>query len=118
MKITPSDIALLAGLLLTFLNIIDRGHMMKMRTQKPHKELEIKVAKLETELEKVERMLNNDNTPRIENLEDGGRIIIKSMGALLSHAIDGNNISEMQRAREELNEYLLGGGANGHHRFN
>ena len=49
----------------------------------------------------------NDNK-RIENLEEGGRVLLKSLGALLSHGIDGNNVDEMKLAREELNEYLIG----------
>ena len=35
------------------------------------------------------------------------RLMIKSLQALSEHAIDGNNIAQLQKSVENLNEYLL-----------
>ena len=105
-KITPNDLVLYFGLLLTILNIIDRVTLLREKAKSPQKEMEHRLTQLEDKVEKLSAYATNDNT-RIENLEEGGRVLLKSLGALLSHGIDGNNIQEMKLAREELNEYLI-----------
>lgn len=106
MKITPNDLVLYFGLLLTILNIVDRATLLREKAKSPQKEMEHRLTQLEDKVEKLSTYATNDNT-RIENLEEGGRVLLKSLGALLSHGIDGNNIQEMKLAREELNEYLI-----------
>jgi hypothetical protein len=106
MKITPQDLVLYFGLILTILNIIDRSSLLKEKAQAPQKEMEIRINALEDKVDRLNTYLTSDNA-RIENLEEGGRVLLKSLGALLSHGIDGNNVQEMKLAREELNEYLI-----------
>lgn len=106
MKITPQDLVLFFGLILTVLNIIDRSSLLKEKAKAPQKEMEIRINALEDKVDRLSTFLTNDNA-RIENLEEGGRVLLKSLGALLGHGIDGNNIQEMKMAREELNEYLI-----------
>jgi hypothetical protein len=106
MKITPQDLVLYFGLILTILNIIDRSSLLKEKAKAPQKEMEIRINALEDKVDRLNTYLSNDNA-RIENLEEGGRVLLKSLGALLSHGIDGNNVQEMKAAREELNEYLI-----------
>ena len=106
MKITPQDLVLYFGLILTILNIIDRSSLLKEKAKAPQKEMEIRINALEDKVDRLNTYLTNDNA-RIENLEEGGRVLLKSLGALLSHGIDGNNVQEMKAAKEELNEYLI-----------
>ena len=106
MKITPQDLVLYFGLILTLLNIIDRSSLLKEKAKAPQKEMEIRINSLEEKVDRLNTYLTNDNA-RIENLEEGGRVLLKSLGALLSHGIDGNNVQEMKAAKEELNEYLI-----------
>ena len=105
-KITPNDLVLYFGLLLTILNIIDRVTLLREKAKSPQKEMEHRLTQLEDKVEKLSTYATSDNA-RIENLGEGGRVLLKSLGALLSHGIDGNNIQEMKLAREELNEYLI-----------
>ena len=106
MNFTPSDLVLYFGLILTALNIIDRTSILKEKASTPFKQLEARVDALEEKVQSMDGKLKNDNY-RIENLEDGGRVLLESMGALLNHAIDGNNTDEMKKARNKLNEYLI-----------
>lgn len=106
MKMTPEGIALFIVVIMNITSIIERSLGFKDRADKPHKELEEKVDRLDDEIQEIKNKLKNDNW-RIEQLEEGGRVLLKSMGALLTHGIDGNNIEEMKLAREELNEYLI-----------
>lgn len=102
---TVSDIVLIVGLILTVLNIINIALMFKDRANKPYKDHEDRIDKLENEVDNIKRDINNSHK-RIVDLEKGTTVLIRSMGALLSHGIEGNNTNEMVARREELNSYL------------
>ena len=106
LKITPADLVLYGGLLLTILNIIDRSTILKEKTEKPRKEMEERVDSLDGRITDIENKLKNYDY-RVIQLEDGVKVLLRSMSALLSHSIDGNNLDEMKDARDDLNEYLI-----------
>lgn len=106
MKITPSDLVLYFGLLLTILNIIDRSSILKEKAAAPHKDLVEKVTILEGRVTDAENKMKNYDY-RVVQLEEGVKVLLKSMGALLSHSIDGNNMDEMKEAMDDLNSYLI-----------
>lgn len=41
------------------------------------------------------------------NMKSTNKVIIESLQALTSHAIDGNNIQELKDAKKSLDEYLI-----------
>ena len=94
------------GLVLTILNIIERVILLKDKAKQPHLQHEQRINALESEVKNIEDKLNDDSE-RIAELEMGTRVLMKSIGALLSHGIDGNNTDEMRVAREELNDFLI-----------
>ncbi len=60
-----------------------------------------------------EEMLDNDNK-RIKELEreqremkEAQQVLMKSMLALMSHAIDGNHTEDLRLARDDMQNYLL-----------
>lgn len=57
-------------------------------------------------LKKHTEMLDNDNK-RLKELEESNKIMMQSMLALMSHAIDGNHKVELEKARNDLQEYLI-----------
>lgn len=61
---------------------------------------------LEDRLEVVDRKLANDSK-RLEAIEGGDRVSQRALLALLSHGIDGNNLKQMQDARDELQSHLI-----------
>ena len=54
----------------------------------------------------VDRKLNRDND-RLGDMEIGNRATMHALLALLDHGIDGNNIKQMQDAKEELQNHLI-----------
>lgn len=54
----------------------------------------------------VDRKLKRDNE-RLSSIEDGNRATQRALLALLAHGIDGNNIKQMQDAKETLENYLI-----------
>jgi phosphopantothenate synthetase len=61
---------------------------------------------LEVWREKVDDKLNNGDT-RMTEIEKGDRAAQRALLALLDHGIDGNNIKQMQAAKEELQNHLI-----------
>jgi hypothetical protein len=54
----------------------------------------------------VDQKLNRDND-RLGEIEKGDRATQRALLALLDHGIDGNNIEQMQHAKEELQNHLI-----------
>ena len=54
----------------------------------------------------VDGKLDRDND-RLESIEEGNRASQRALLALLDHGIDGNNIRQMQDAKEILQNHLI-----------
>lgn len=106
MNVHIDDIVLAIGVILTVLNIIERVILFKDKAKQPHLQHEQRIVAVESEVKHIKDKLNDDSQ-RITELEMGTRVLMKSIGALLTHGIDGNNTDEMKLAREELNDYLI-----------
>ena len=61
---------------------------------------------LETWRKEVDSKLDRDHK-RFEHLDEGTRVTQRALLALLDHGIDGNNISQMQSAKEALQNHLI-----------
>lgn len=57
-------------------------------------------------MKRHQEMLDNDNK-RLKELEDSNKVIMKSLLALMSHELDGNHRTQLQEARDDLQEYLI-----------
>ena len=62
--------------------------------------------KVEKHLEEVDGFLARDKK-RLDSLDEGNRATQRALLALLDHGIDGNNITQMQHAKEELQNHLI-----------
>lgn len=61
---------------------------------------------LEEWREEVDRKLLRDHD-RLQAIDNGNRVTQRALLALLDHGIDGNNIEQMQHAKEELQSHLI-----------
>lgn len=60
----------------------------------------------EKRIKACEDKLNRDHT-RFENIDSSNRVTQQALLALLDHGIDGNNIEQMQHAKDKLQEHLI-----------
>lgn len=74
--------------------------------KKPETTQNDRLTKLEVRMDSVEGFLTNDNR-RLNTIERGNRVTQEALLALLSHAIDGNNIDDLKSARKSLQTYLM-----------
>ena len=65
----------------------------------PNEEQNRRLTDLERWKESVDKKLDNDH--------ESNRVTQQALLALLDHGIDGNNIKQMQQAKEELQMHLL-----------
>jgi hypothetical protein len=72
----------------------------------PNAKQDDRLTALETWREEVDAKLAHDHD-RFESLDRGNRVTQRALLALLDHGIDGNNIEQMQHAKEELQNHLI-----------
>lgn len=65
-----------------------------------------RIKKLEDDVEEIKEKLTADHD-RFEAVDKGNRVTQRALLALLDHGIDGNNIEQMQHAKEELQNHLI-----------
>lgn len=71
----------------------------KRRKNQPVNNLEAKVDEHEEKLKK--------DYARLNELENGNRIMMRAMMALLSHDINGNSTEKLKESLDEIQQYLI-----------
>lgn len=61
---------------------------------------------LEKRMDAVDKKLASDQR-HFDSIDAGNRVTQLALLALLDHGIDGNNIDQMQHAKEELQNHLI-----------
>lgn len=72
----------------------------------PSEQQNARIGALEKRLDEVDAKLHTDDD-RLKIIEEGNRASQRALLALLDHGIDGNNIKQMQDAKETLQEHLI-----------
>ena len=87
-------------------NALDRLARTWQAAKAPNDRQNARIAALEAWKAEVDRKLNQDKQ-QLEEIHDGLRASYQAQLALLGHGIDGNNLEQMQRAKEELQNHLI-----------
>ena len=104
----------ICGGIITILTLWNMVEQRIKSTKQPTNNLEDRVSLIERKLEfeikatfvEYDARFGRDKQ-KIEAIEDGNRVTQQALLALLNHAIDGNNVDEMNDARKELNKYFI-----------
>ena len=113
-SLTPGEIiALVFGLLLaaagavnTVGSAVEKIVKARKAAQAPNEEQDRRLHELEEWRQEVDRKLRNDKV-QLDAIQDGLRAIYQGQLALLDHGLDGNNIKQMQDAKEVLQHHLI-----------
>ena len=109
-NITPG--AIIAGVLavasaiVLLANAVEKIIKAWRAAKAPNDQQNARLANLEQWRLEVDRKLNSDNDHLIA-IDKDSRVTQRALLALLDHGIDGNNIAQMQHAKEELQEHLI-----------
>lgn len=72
----------------------------------PNQAQDKRLDEIEARLRTAEKKLEKGQL-HFETIENSNRVTQRALLALLDHGIDGNNIDQMQRAKEELRIHLI-----------
>ena len=77
-----------------------------LRQKSPDAQQNRRLDALEKWKESVDRKLEADSR-RFTKVDEANHVTMLALLALLDHGIDGNNIEQMQHAKEELQNHLI-----------
>lgn len=110
MNIAPDTIwtfvLAIASAVVLFSNAIEKFVLAWKAARAPNIKQDERLTALEEWKRTVDGKLDRDND-RLESIEEGNRASQRALLALLDHGIDGNNIRQMQDAKEILQNHLI-----------
>lgn len=102
-------ISVMAGAAAVIVKVIEKA-------KNPNKVQDEKIAALEEEVEQIKKEIKeneenhdrkfNADKSRLNSIDEANAVTQTAILALLSHAINGNNVEELQRAKKDLEIYL------------
>jgi hypothetical protein len=87
-------------------NAADKIGSVIKAVKAPNDDLKADVEELKEWRGKVDLKLNNDHT-ELKGIREGNQAIFQALLALLDHGIDGNNINQMEKAKEVVRNHLI-----------
>ncbi len=76
------------------------------KLKEPEMNQDNKIKDIETKLELHDEYLANDKA-KIESIEAGNKVTQQAILALLSHAINGDSKDQLEKAKNNLTDYLI-----------
>lgn len=76
------------------------------RAKAPEVKQDERITELEERMTKAEEKLSDDRKA-LEHYDEGNKIVLQSLLALMRHSIDGNHIDNLKEAAKNLDEYLV-----------
>ncbi len=95
-----------ASALVLLSSAIDRIAQAVRTAKAPNAAQDIRLDALEEWKKTVDNKLSKDND-RLTDIEESDRVIQRALLALLAHGIDGNNLKQMQDAKDDLQNHLI-----------
>ena len=109
-ELTPGEIITavlsIASAIVLLSNAAEKIVKAVQAAKKPNSVQNDRLTALEEWKKTVDRKLENDKT-HLDSIDAGNRVTQRALLALLEHGIDGNNITQMQRAKEDLQNHLI-----------
>ena len=104
--VTIGAILALCGFITTVGNAIEKVVRWVKASKAPTDNMAVRVQALEDWKETVDKKLEKDQK-HFESIDASNRVTQVALLALLDHGIDGNNIDQMQHAKDELQTHLI-----------
>lgn len=104
----------ICGGLITVMTLWNLIEARVSKTKEPTNNLEERVNMLErkvefeikTSFDRYDTMFGRDKA-RLDSNEEGIKVILKGLLAMMKHEIDGNHTEELKKASDDLQEYML-----------
>lgn len=106
---TLADVLWLCGAVCTIAAAIAVFYKAVAKAQEPEHVQNQRLDALEKKVDKFAEFFDRDKR-RLDSLDEGNRVTQQALLALMSHAINGNDIDRLSRARDDLESYLVSKG--------
>ena len=77
------------------------------KSKEPEQSQNERITALEKKAERHEQLFDNDNK-RLVKLEKGDRVYLQALLALISHALNGNDVDGLKQVKSKIENYLIG----------
>lgn len=109
-EFTPGQIVTailaIAAAVVTIANAAEKIAKVWQAAKAPNVKQDERIDNLEKRMTAAEKKLDNDKH-HFDAIDASNRVTQLALLALLDHGIDGNNIDQMQHAKEELQTHLI-----------
>lgn len=105
------------GGIVTISAAVSIGFKIRDHFKKPNIEQNEEIARLKKRQEELEENMRNtkaefmqffrNDKNRLDAIEEGNRYMQRAMLALLSNTLDGNHKAQVEKARDDLHDYLI-----------
>jgi hypothetical protein len=95
-----------ASALVLLANAVEKIVKIRKAAKAPNDQQDARLDALEAWRKEVDSRLLRDNE-RLAAIEEGDRVSQVALLALLDHGLDGNNVKQMQDAKERLQTHLI-----------
>jgi hypothetical protein len=106
---TVADVLWFCGAVCTVAAAIAVFYKALVKAHEPEHIQDQRLDALEQQVKKFSEYLDRDNR-RLNSLDEGNRVTQQALLALMSHAINGNDIDKLSRAKDDLENYLINKG--------
>ena len=103
---TPGTILVLCGAIITISGAATVIINLLVKVMAPNRIQNERLDAIERKLKEHDKFFERD-LKRFDEHEEGNKVIQKAILALLSHAIDNNDIVSLKEAKKNLEEYLI-----------
>lgn len=93
------------GWIVVIINAIEKIALARKAINAPNEEQDRRLAALEARCEKYDRYFNSDKQ-RLSDLEQALSVLMQGTFALISHAVNGNDVDKLKKTQEEMMDYL------------
>ena len=97
------DFVIVLAAILGFIVLIGNTIKTIREWRKPTQDAQDEADQWRTEMDESMK----DNTDRLTKVEDGNKVIMKALMAIMKHEINGNSVDKLQTALDELSDYLI-----------
>ena len=106
---TLSDVLWICGAVCTIAAAAAVFAKAAARAAEPENVQNQRLDALEKKVDKFAEFFDRDNK-RLNSLDEGNRVTQQALLALMSHAINGNDVDKLVRAKDDLESYLINKG--------
>ena len=95
----------ICGWIVVVINAVEKIALAKKAINSPNEEQDRRLAALEKRCDKYERYFDSDKQ-RLSDLEQALSVLMQGTFALISHAVNGNDVDKLKQTQEDMFQYL------------